>query len=105
MPFSCLSPEEFDPVIRRIGKDFLLISVSDGERVNTMTASWGGVGYFWNRPVALCMIRPQRYTYGLVEKTDRLSLSFLNPQSNTAPHFPTAAEPAEGTRTNLREPD
>ena len=77
MPFSCLSPEEFDPVIRRIGKDFLLISVSDGERVNTMTASWGGVGYFWNRPVALCMIRPQRYTYGLVEKTDRLSLSFF----------------------------
>lgn len=79
MPFSAHTPEEFDPNIRRIGKDFLLISASDGARTNTMTASWGGVGYFWNRPVALCMIRPQRYTYELVEKSNTLSLSFFEP--------------------------
>ena len=44
-----------------------------------MTASWGCAGILWNKPVAICFIRPQRYTYGIVEDADQLTLSFFAP--------------------------
>ena len=28
-----------------------MITTQSGEKVNTMVASWGGVGIMWNRPV------------------------------------------------------
>ena len=70
--------QQFDDVFRRIGSDWMLISASDGERVNTMTASWGCCGVLWNKPIAVCFIRPQRYTYTFTEANDRLSLAFFN---------------------------
>lgn len=75
--FRSIRPEEIDPVFRRIGQDRMLIGASDGTRTNIMTASWGCLGFLWNRPLAVCFIRPQRYTYAIVERTDRLSLSFF----------------------------
>ena len=75
--FTTVRPEDFDGAFARIGKDWMLISASDGTRTNTMTASWGCVGILWNKPVAICFIRPQRYTYEITEQTDRLSLSFF----------------------------
>ena len=63
-----------------IGKDWLLITVPDGEKesgANAMTASWGGLGVLWNKPVATIYVRPQRHTYSLCENTDRFSLCVL----------------------------
>ena len=34
-----------------IGKKWMLITAKDGERVNTMTASWGGMGVIWGENV------------------------------------------------------
>ena len=78
--FETISPSEIDRILDRIGKDWMLISASDGTRTNTMTASWGCMGVLWNKPVAVCFIRPQRYTYEIVESTDRLTLSFFDGQ-------------------------
>ena len=69
--------DRFESVFGRIGKDWMLIGASDGKRDNIMTASWGCLGYLWRRPVAVCFIRPQRYTYEITEESDRLSLSFF----------------------------
>ena len=67
-----------DNFFSRIGDDWMLITAENSEgAVNTMTASWGGAGILWNKPVAICFIRPQRYTYGIVEDTDHLTLSFF----------------------------
>lgn len=41
-----------------------------------MTASWGGIGYLWNRPVAFVFVRPERYTHDFIEREERLTLSF-----------------------------
>ena len=30
--------------------------------VNTMTISWGYIGFSWNKPYFVAMVRPQRYT-------------------------------------------
>ena len=53
------------------------ITAKKEDKVNTMTASWGGLGFIWRKPVAYIFIRPQRYTYEFVEKTDKLTLSFF----------------------------
>lgn len=81
--FRKLTPAEFDGVFDRIGKDWMLITAAgkneNGEEaVNTMTASWGGMGVLWNRPVAFCFVRPQRYTYRFTEQAERFSLSFFD---------------------------
>ena len=54
-----------------------LITAGTKEKCNTMTASWGGLGVLWNRPVATIYVRPQRYTYGFLEENDWFTLSFL----------------------------
>ena len=60
-----------------IGKDWLLITAEKDGKVNTMTASWGGVGVLWNKKVAYIFIRPQRYTKEFVDFSDRLSVCVL----------------------------
>ena len=57
----------------------MLITAWDGEkgRANAMTASWGCMGELWNKPVAVCFVRPQRFTHTLTEKADRVSLCFF----------------------------
>ena len=77
--FNHISPEAItDNLFSAIGKDWMLITAANSKgEVNTMTASWGCAGILWNKPVAVCFIRPQRYTYEFTEKSDTLSLSFL----------------------------
>ncbi len=70
--------EQFDPIIDRIGKDWMLISATDGKAENTMTASWGCCGFLWNRPIAVCFVRPQRFTCPIMESSDHFSLAFFD---------------------------
>ena len=50
-----------DNFIEIIGKEWMLVSAGDKTKFNTMTASWGGVGFLWNKPVVFVFIRPERY--------------------------------------------
>ena len=34
-----------------IGKEWMLVTAGSKEHFNTMTASWGGIGWLWNKPV------------------------------------------------------
>ena len=60
-----------------IGKDWMLITAGTKEQVNTMTASWGGMGVFWGKNVMTAYIRPQRYTKEFVDANDTFSISFF----------------------------
>lgn len=66
----------FNP-FKRIGRDWCLISAGNQVSFNTMTASWGGVGILWNKPVATCYIRPQRYTKEFVDREELFTLTFF----------------------------
>ena len=63
-------------VFEQIGKKWMLVTAGTKEKNNTMTASWGGLGWLWNKPVAFVFIRPERYTHDFIEQSDRLTLSF-----------------------------
>ncbi|MCQ2143296.1 MAG: flavin reductase [Bacteroidales bacterium] len=67
-----------------IGREWMLITAGTKESFNTMTASWGGFGWLWNRPVAFVFVRPERYTHDFIEKSDRLTLSVYPEQYRKA---------------------
>ncbi len=66
-----------DNFFETIGKEWLLITAGKKDKFNMMTASWGCIGWLWNKPVAVVFIRPERFTHGLVETNDYVILSFL----------------------------
>ena len=75
--FTEITAYELGNSAKLIGKDWMLITVKDGSSANAMTASWGCMGVLWNKPVAVCFIRPQRYTFELAENEERMSLAFF----------------------------
>lgn len=64
--------------------DWGLITAGDRNSYNTMTASWGAAGVMWNKNVVFAFIRPQRYTFEIIEKTDLFTFSFFKPEYNGA---------------------
>ncbi len=82
--FSEISPLELGNAHKIIGKDWLLITARDGEGANAMTASWGALGELWGKHVAVCFIRPQRHTFSLAEKEERVSLAVLGEEHRAA---------------------
>ncbi len=83
--FKQINPAEItDNFIKLIGSDWMLITAGDHVECNTMTASWGGVGYLWNKPVAMAFIRPQRHTFEFTEREPMLTLSFFGEEYRKA---------------------
>lgn len=83
--FKQIAPEELnESAFRLIGKDWMLITAGSIESFNTMTASWGGLGVIWNRPVAYCVIRPQRHTRQFIDAGDHFTLSFFGEEHRKA---------------------
>ncbi|UCH13654.1 MAG: flavin reductase [Bacteroidales bacterium] len=64
-------------VFKIIGDDWMLITAGKNDNFNMMTASWGTMGILWHKPIAICFIRPQRYTYKFAEEYDYFTLSFF----------------------------
>lgn len=79
MNFKEISPELLrkNP-FQAIGKEWMLVTAGDENKVNTMTASWGGLGVMYGKNVAFIVVRPQRYTREFIDKEETFSLSFLD---------------------------
>ena len=56
----------------------ILVAGDVNNGFNGMTVSWGGLGTLWNKPVAFVFVRKSRFTYEKIEKSDSVTLSFLN---------------------------
>ena len=69
--------ESFSNAFDKIGKQWMLITAKDGDKVNAMTASWGGLGVLWGKNVAYIFVRESRYTKEFIDKSDTLSLAFF----------------------------
>ncbi len=79
MNFKRLSALEWkDNIFQRIGTDWMLICAGKEGETNAMTASYGGFGHLFHKPVAHIYVRPERHTYSLIEKENTFSLGFFN---------------------------
>jgi flavin reductase (DIM6/NTAB) family NADH-FMN oxidoreductase RutF len=67
-----------------IGKEWLLITAGTENAFNTMTASWGGLGVFWNKNAATIYVRPTRYTRKFVDDNDTFTISFYKEEYRKA---------------------
>ena len=79
-----ISVYNLENVYKLINDDWMLITARDGDGANAMTASWGGLGELWRKHVAFLFIRPQRYTFELTEREERLSLAFFDEEYRPA---------------------
>lgn len=70
-----------------IDKKWMLITAGTPEHFNTMTASWGGFGVLWNKPIITIFIRPQRYTYKFIEGNPSFNISFFDQKHKPALNF------------------
>ena len=76
--FKQISPTELNKnVFNMVGKEWMLVASEIRGASNAMTASWGGFGIMWGKPVAFVVIRPQRYTKEFVDVSDKFSLTFF----------------------------
>ena len=81
MMFHEIAPKTLtENVFSLIGDRWMLITAGTPDHCNTMTASWGGLGVLWRKPMATIYVRPQRYTFGFIEQSDEFTLSFFGPQ-------------------------
>ncbi len=73
-----INPTDFkENIFETIGKEWMLITAGTQTHFNMMTASWGGIGWLWNKPVAFLFIRPERFTYQLLKENPKISIAFL----------------------------
>ena len=85
MMFTRIDPKELNQnVFSLIGDQWMLITAGTKEKCNTMTASWGGLGVLWGKPVATVYIRPQRYTMEFVEGSEFFTLAFFGEEYRKA---------------------
>ena len=55
VPYDSLSLNPFT----KIGKEWALLTAGDENGFNTMTVSWGAMGFMWGKPSVTVYIRPQ----------------------------------------------
>ena len=78
MAFIDINPKDLTAnAIKLIGLDWMLVTAGQIEKYNMMTASWGGLGVLWHKPVCFIFVRPSRYTYEFIEANDYFSLTFF----------------------------
>jgi len=76
-----------DNFFKLLDNDWMLITAGSSESYNTMTASWGTFGILWNKPIAVCFIRPTRYTLEFVNRSDMFTLSFFSSEYHDILNF------------------
>jgi flavin reductase (DIM6/NTAB) family NADH-FMN oxidoreductase RutF len=66
--------QDMDQLMARIKKGALL-TVKEGDSLNTMTIGWATVGIVWQRPVFMVAVRDSRHTFGILERSDNFTVS------------------------------
>ena len=76
-----------EDAFKLIGSEWMLVCAGNKDKFNMMTASWGGLGWLWNKPVVFTFIRPERYTHEFLEREARFTLSFFKDEWKDALKF------------------
>jgi flavin reductase (DIM6/NTAB) family NADH-FMN oxidoreductase RutF len=71
-----------DLVLRPFGfwsDDWALLASGDfaARRFNSMAVAWGALGHMWGQPLAMVVVRPQRYTRQFMDQFDSFTLSIF----------------------------
>ena len=63
--------------IEMLGQGGLLLMT--GTKGNPMTIGWGTIGQIWGRPIFIVLVRPSRYSFGLLEDLPEFAVNVPTP--------------------------
>lgn len=69
---------DYNKITKRLNEQLpkgVFLNVANGDKFNTMTIGWALTGIMWSKPVICFAVRPSRFTYKLLESTDKVTLS------------------------------
>lgn len=78
MNLKVIKTNNFTACINDLWKNkWFLLTSGDFEKghFNTMTVAWGFFGVMWNKPMAVVVVRPTRYTFEFMEKYETFTLT------------------------------
>lgn len=52
-----------------------LFLTTKADKLNTMIIGWGGITYFWGKPIFIVPVRESRFTHGQIEKSGEFTVS------------------------------
>jgi len=68
--------DNIDVMMEHFSKNGGFLTVKDAQnRVNTMTISWGFLGFLWAKPHFTTVVRPQRFTREILAGADSFTVS------------------------------
>ena len=67
--------EEYAGTILKALKKGVLLTTKAGDKVNSMTISWGQLGIGWAKPVFTVFVRKHRFTHEQLEKNGEFTIS------------------------------
>lgn len=62
----------------KLSNEWMIITSGNQEKVNGMTASWGGLGVLWGQNTAFIFVRENRYTKEFIDNGDCFSCTFFD---------------------------
>ena len=74
---------DFMPRIHQLwDEQWFLLTCGDhtANHYNTMTVAWGYFGIMWNKPVAVVVVRPTRFTFEFMNRYETFTLSAFDSQ-------------------------
>ncbi len=71
---------DLEKAMEHFHKQGAFLTVGNEKEANTMTISWGTIGFMWKKPVFTVMVRPSRYSYDILENGGEFTVSI--PYSN-----------------------
>lgn len=67
--------EKYAPQVLQTLPRGAFLTVSNAGRDNTMTIGWGNIGVIWGKPIFTVLVRPSRFTFGLLEASGEFTVS------------------------------
>jgi flavin reductase (DIM6/NTAB) family NADH-FMN oxidoreductase RutF len=68
----------FSDLMRWLSTDgVFLVSQGKDAKPNVMTIGWGTVGWIWGCPMFVVLVRPSRYTHGLIEEAGDFTVNVV----------------------------
>lgn len=56
-------------------KKGVFLTVKAGDRLNTMTIGWATIGFCWQKPMFMVMVRDSRHTFSIIEDAADFTVS------------------------------
>ncbi|SCN21562.1 Flavoredoxin [Clostridium sp. N3C] len=67
--------KNLDNIIEYFHKRGAFLTTKNKDELNTMTISWGNVGFVWGKPIFTVFVRKSRHTHHIIEESGEFTVS------------------------------